>query len=198
MAKGNILAMKDLRTALLSSAVASLFAAACSSTSPGSEQEGKSPANGDATGTTAQASVKCVGINTCKGTSECQSVDGKSACQGQNECKGQGWITIPSEKECLEKGGTVYVALEAGTVAVTIDATASADASVADTGAAVLVGDASAVTSALVHCFGINSCKGQGSCAGAGNACTGHNECKGQGWVEIPGTDCADKGGTVI
>jgi len=51
------------------------------------------------------ASVKCQGINSCKGTSKCQTAS--SACSGQNACKGQGWITVASEEECTSKGGTV-------------------------------------------------------------------------------------------
>ena len=48
-----------------------------------------------------------------------------------------------------------------------------------------------------VHCSGINSCKGQGSCSGGGHGCKGQNSCKGQGWVETSAKDCADKGGKV-
>jgi hypothetical protein len=44
-------------------------------------------------------------------------------------------------------------------------------------------------------CFGINSCKGQGACAGAANACAGQNSCKGQGWVKAMQSDCETKGG---
>ena len=36
-------------------------------------------------------------------------------------------------------------------------------------------------TAAAVHCMGINSCKGQGSCKSAKNACKGQNSCKGEG-----------------
>jgi hypothetical protein len=62
-----------------------------------------------------------------------------------------------------------------------------------------------------VHCVGLNSCKGQGSCAvaksscngpagcaTAGNACAGKNDCKGKGWVPTAsGKECTSKGGTV-
>ena len=50
-------------------------------------------------------SVKCQGINSCKGTSKCQTAE--SACAGQNSCKGHGWIMAGSADECTEKGGTV-------------------------------------------------------------------------------------------
>jgi len=49
-----------------------------------------------------------------------------------------------------------------------------------------------------VHCAGINECKGQSGCGGAGNACKGLNECKGKGWVETSSAkECTDKGGKV-
>ena len=52
-------------------------------------------------------SVKCSGVNYCKGKGECASADGSHACAGKNECKGQGWNKVKSEKECTDKGGTV-------------------------------------------------------------------------------------------
>ena len=51
------------------------------------------------------ATVKCQGINACKGQSKCKTAE--SACAGQNSCKGKGWITSPSASECTSKGGTV-------------------------------------------------------------------------------------------
>ena len=48
-----------------------------------------------------------------------------------------------------------------------------------------------------VRCAGINACKGQGSCAGAGNSCAGQNACKGKGVVEMSKDDCMKKGGKV-
>jgi len=51
------------------------------------------------------ASVKCQGINSCKGTSKCKTAE--SACAGQNSCKGHGWLLVGSADECTEKGGTV-------------------------------------------------------------------------------------------
>lgn len=152
------------RTSLLLSTVAGLFAVACSATTepaPVAQQ-------------TQAQSVKCVGINSCKGTSECQSSDGKSACQGQNSCKGEGFITVPSAKECADKGGTIYSA-----------------APKADGGA-----DGATLAQGKVKCDGINSCKGTGGCAGADNSCAGKNECKGKGWIEVPSLkECTDQGG---
>jgi hypothetical protein len=52
-----------------------------------------------------QASVKCVGGNSCKGQSACQT--SQNGCKGQNSCKGKGWITTASTQECTQKGGHV-------------------------------------------------------------------------------------------
>jgi hypothetical protein len=48
--------------------------------------------------------VKCAGVNTCKGTSECATA--KSDCKGHNSCKGMGWVNKTSA-ECKAAGGTV-------------------------------------------------------------------------------------------
>jgi uncharacterized membrane protein len=50
---------------------------------------------------------------------------------------------------------------------------------------------------ALVHCYGVNKCKGFGKCGGQGHECAGANSCKGQGWVPMPKDSCeAIEGGT--
>jgi hypothetical protein len=51
--------------------------------------------------------VKCAGINSCKGTSECASATNQ--CKGQNECKGHGWISKKSAAECEAAGGSVVM-----------------------------------------------------------------------------------------
>jgi uncharacterized membrane protein len=51
------------------------------------------------------ATVKCQGINSCKGQSKCATAT--TACSGQNSCKGQGWLPTATAKECTDKGGTV-------------------------------------------------------------------------------------------
>lgn len=51
------------------------------------------------------ASVKCVGANSCKGSSECKTA--KSECKGHNSCKGQGWTKAKSAEECKKAGGKV-------------------------------------------------------------------------------------------
>ncbi len=49
-----------------------------------------------------------------------------------------------------------------------------------------------------ITCSGINSCKGQGSCHGAGHACAGKNGCKGQGNSKVSKDDCLAKGGKIV
>jgi hypothetical protein len=51
------------------------------------------------------ADVKCMGINTCKGTGACKTAE--NGCKGQNTCKGHGWTPSASAKECTDKGGKV-------------------------------------------------------------------------------------------
>ncbi len=78
-------------------------------------------------------------------------------------------------------------------------------------------------SSADVHCYGVNvckghndckisgnackgqndcktatnACKGQSSCKSAGNACASHASCKGQGFVAMSVHACDEIGGTV-
>jgi hypothetical protein len=47
----------------------------------------------------------------------------------------------------------------------------------------------------MVHCVGVNACKGKGECASASNACKGQNACKGKGWMSMSAKDCQTKGG---
>lgn len=55
----------------------------------------------------AEKTVKCMGVNECKGHGECGAPDGSHDCAGKNECKAKGWIKVKTEKECTDKGGTV-------------------------------------------------------------------------------------------
>ncbi len=52
---------------------------------------------------TAQAQVKCSGVNACKGQSSCKS--GTSACKGMNACKGQGLVVTTDVVGCTNRGG---------------------------------------------------------------------------------------------
>lgn len=61
----------------------------------------------------------------------------------------------------------------------------------------------------VVKCYGVNSCKGKGICAGKVDACSGangcdakvtckgHNSCKGKGIIKMKKKECVDKGGKV-
>jgi hypothetical protein len=59
---------------------------------------------GEKEGKTSEKTVKCVGVNDCKGKGSCKSA--KNDCKGQNACKGQSFAEL-TEKACLEKGGKV-------------------------------------------------------------------------------------------
>lgn len=43
------------------------------------------------------ATVKCEGVNACKGTSKCKTANNE--CAGQNKCKGQGYAEM-TQAEC--------------------------------------------------------------------------------------------------
>lgn len=67
-------------------------------------------------------------------------------------------------------------------------------------GAIVLATDSSLAASkskeTQVKCYGLNSCKGKGSCAIAGlNTCKGHNSCKGKGFSMMTKAQCMAKKG---
>ena len=84
-----------VRKAVLGAAVASaLGSLLASGVAFADEKQGK----------TAEKTVKCVGVNDCKGKGSCKSA--KNDCKGQNGCKGQGFTEM-TEKACLQKGGTV-------------------------------------------------------------------------------------------
>lgn len=83
------------RKAVLGAAVASaLGSLLASGIAYAAEKEGK----------TSEKTVKCVGVNDCKGKGSCKSA--KNDCKGQNACKGQSFDKL-TEKACLEKGGKV-------------------------------------------------------------------------------------------
>ena len=46
------------------------------------------------------------------------------------------------------------------------------------------------------QCYGVNSCKGKGSCAQQEHDCAGKNSCKGKGWLKMSKTECETAGGT--
>lgn len=57
---------------------------------------------GEKEGKTSEKTVKCVGVNDCKGKGSCKSA--KNDCKGQNGCKGQSYSEL-TEKACAAKGG---------------------------------------------------------------------------------------------
>jgi uncharacterized membrane protein len=82
-----------MKTPMIATAVATLFAFAA--------HAGPPPAK-DAK--TAAATVKCTGVNECKGKGACAGAG--NACAGKNECKGKGMTNL-SEADCKTKGGKV-------------------------------------------------------------------------------------------
>ena len=50
-----------------------------------------------------EATVKCAGINACKGQGACKTA--KNDCSGKNGCKGQGFTKADSEDACLKMAG---------------------------------------------------------------------------------------------
>lgn len=49
----------------------------------------------------------------------------------------------------------------------------------------------------VVHCYGVNTCKGTSDCATAKTSCKGQNECKGQGFIATTAKKCAKMGGSL-
>ena len=72
---------------------------------------------------------------------------------------------------------------------------ATAAALIALSGASV-PGAAIAKDAKTVHCYGVNSCKGQSDCKTAKNDCKGMNSCKGQGFKDLSATACTKQGGS--
>ena len=48
-----------------------------------------------------------------------------------------------------------------------------------------------------VHCFGVNSCKGQSDCKSGNHDCKGMNSCKGQGFKDLTSKACSAQGGSL-
>jgi hypothetical protein len=83
------------RGALIAAGAAVLVLAGCAAT-------------GAATGTDSMAQVRCLGVNSCKGTSDCKTAE--NACKGQNQCKGQGFLSMSAD-ECRAQGGQIAAAM---------------------------------------------------------------------------------------
>jgi len=75
---------------------------------------------------------------------------------------------------------------------------AAAAAMLALSGVAVSVSSASAAGGAeLVHCYGVNACKGQSDCKSGNHDCKGQNACKGQGFKAMTSEKCTAAGGSL-
>ncbi|EQB34103.1 BufA2 family periplasmic bufferin-type metallophore [Sphingobium ummariense] len=48
-----------------------------------------------------------------------------------------------------------------------------------------------------VHCYGVNSCKGESDCKTAHNECKGQNSCKGEGFKALTQAQCSAAGGSL-
>jgi uncharacterized membrane protein len=49
----------------------------------------------------------------------------------------------------------------------------------------------------VVHCYGVNSCKGTADCATTAHDCKGQNSCKGEGFKALKAGECLTKGGVI-
>jgi hypothetical protein len=122
-------------------------------------------------GEPATAAADTTDLVHCYGVNACKGHnDCKTAendCAGHATCKGHGFVGMPS-KACADVGGKQEDSWS-GTI------------SKAD----------------LVHCYGVNVCKGHNDCKTAENACAGQATCKGHGFVAAPAKACGDIGGEV-
>ena len=66
----------------------------------------------------------------------------------------------------------------------------AAAAPAGSSGAAINVRD-------MVHCYGVNSCKGTADCKTAEHDCKGMNGCKGHGFKALAAGVCLKRGGTI-
>jgi hypothetical protein len=73
---------------------------------------------------------------------------------------------------------------------------ASAAALVALTAMATVPTTASA-EDAKVHCYGVNSCKGESDCKSGNHECKGENSCKGEGFKALTKADCTAQHGSL-
>ena len=71
---------------------------------------------------------------------------------------------------------------------------ATAAAFVAMTGLSIAAPASAADES--VHCYGVNSCKGQSDCKSGSHECKGQNSCKGQGFKAETAAKCKTDGGS--
>jgi len=116
-----------------------------------------------------KSTVETVDLVHCYDVNQCKGHnDCKTAtnsCKGMASCKGQGFVAMPA-KACGDIGGETKDDWMGKTTKVD-----------------------------LVHCFGINICKGHNDCKTATNACNGMASCQGTGFVATTAASCKDVGG---
>ena len=76
-------------------------------------------------------------------------------------------------------------------------ATVAAVMAIANFAASVPATAADAKDAKVVHCYGVNSCKGESDCKTAKNDCKGQNSCKGHGFKELTSKACTAQGGSL-
>lgn len=83
------------------------------------------------------------------------------------------------------------VSMAAAAAALVVSSVAfSADKPAGAMGPAVGAGD-------KVHCYGVNSCKGNTDCKTAANECKGQNSCKAKGFKAVTAKECLNKDGII-
>lgn len=87
------------------------------------------------------------------------------------------------------KKSMVSIAAAAAALAVSSMAFAAASPE-GSTGPAVGAGD-------KVHCYGVNSCKGNTDCKTAANDCKGKNSCKAKGFKAVSAKECLNNDGVI-
>lgn len=85
---------------------------------------------------------------------------------------------------------TTTLASLAGAFALSSAAALAAGIPAGSSGSAVGAND-------TVHCYGVNSCKGEADCKTTTHECKGMNSCKGQGFKALKAGQCLSRGGTI-
>lgn len=64
---------------------------------------------------------------------------------------------------------------------------------------AFTTGDVAQAAAGQVKCYGVNACKGLGSCGTPNyNNCKGMNACRGMSWLWWDAQSCTQSGGTIM
>lgn len=117
------------------------------------------------------AAAETVELAHCYGVNTCKGHNdcgtATNDCGGQASCKGTGFVAMPV-KACGDIGGEVKDEWRG-------------EVTKAD----------------LIHCNGVNICKGHNDCGTATNDCAGQASCKGTGFVGTTAKSCGDVGGEV-